>query len=104
MTALEQLKKLTGESDEELLSLLLENSADAILGFTNRKLLPLNLVKTQIKWALITYNRMGMEGESSRNEGAISQSFIEIPEEILSVLKNNRLARIGGKVYEKTQV
>lgn len=102
MTPLEELKKLTGESDEELLSLLLENAEDAVLGFTNRTKMPLNLVKTKIKWALIAYNRLGMEGESARNEADITQQFVEIPAEIQMVLINNRLAKVGGRVYEKT--
>lgn len=101
MTPVEELKKLTGESDEELLSLLLENAEDEILNFTGRKILPPQLVKTKIKWALIEYNRMGMEGEISRSEGGISQSFAEIPENILSILKMYRLVKVGGKTYEK---
>ena len=102
MTPVEELRKLTGESDEELLSLLLENAEDAILGFTNRTKLPSKLVKTKIKWALIAYNRLGMEGEASRNEADIAQQFVEVPSEIQTVLKNNRLGKVCGRVYEKT--
>ena len=43
MTPVEKLKKLTKESDEELLSLLLETAEDIILELTNRKTLPKKL-------------------------------------------------------------
>lgn len=102
MTPVEELKKLTGESDEELLSLLLDTAEDAVLNYTGREILPKRLVKTKIKWALIAYNRLGMEGEAARNEGEISQTFVDIPADILSVLKRYRLAKVGGKTYEKT--
>ena len=71
MNSLEMLKKLSGESDEELLSLLLEMAEDKILGYTNRTSLPNRLEVTKVRWALIAYNRMGMEGEASRSEGGI---------------------------------
>ena len=102
MDSLDMLKKLTGESDEELLSLLLDTAEDSILNYTNRTVLPPRLEVTKVRWANIAYNRQGMEGESSRSEGGISQSFVEIPTEILSILNSNRLARVGGKTYEKT--
>lgn len=103
MNSLEMLKKLSGESDEELLSLLLEMAEDKILGYTNRSSLPNRLEVTKVRWALIAYNRMGMEGEVSRSEGGISQAFVEIPEDIKSILNSNRLARVGGKIYEATK-
>ena len=36
MTEIEKLKKLTGESDEALLSLLLEEAESFVLSYTNR--------------------------------------------------------------------
>ena len=36
MTDIEMLKKITGESDEELLSLLLSQAEEKILAITNR--------------------------------------------------------------------
>ena len=58
MIQIEELKKLTGESDEELLSILLKMSEDTILALTNRKVLPESLVTTQTKLAVIAYNRL----------------------------------------------
>lgn len=101
MTPLEELKKHTKESDDELLSLLLETSEEIILELTNRSKFPDKLTKTKVKLAVIAYNRMGTEGETSRSEGGITSAFADLPEDILSVIKMNRLARVGGKVYEK---
>lgn len=101
MTPVEKLKKLTKESDEELLSLLLETAEDIILELTNRKTLPERLTSIKIKLAVIAYNRMGTEGETLRSEGGISSAFSDLPEDILKAIKNNRLARVGGKIYEK---
>ncbi len=102
MTPVEKLKKLTKESDDELLSLLLETAEDIILELTNRKTLPKKLEGIKVKLAVIAYNRMGTEGETSRSEGGISSAFSDLPEDILRAIKSSRLARVGGKAYEKT--
>ena len=100
MTQIEELKKLTGESDEELLSILLKMSEDTILALTNRKVLPESLVTTQTKLAVIAYNRLGTEGETSRSEGGISSAFSDMPEDILKSIKSKRLGKVGGRIYE----
>lgn len=97
------LKKMTGESDEELLSLLLMMAEEKLLELTNRtKMIP-KLKSAKRNWALIAYNRLGMEGESSRSQGGITSAFIEIPKEIEEAIRANRLVRVGGKVHEKTE-
>lgn len=100
MIQIEELKKLTGESDEELLSILLKMSEDTILALTNRKVLPESLVTTQTKLAVIAYNRLGTEGETSRSEGGISSAFSDMPEDILKSIKSKRLGKVGGRIYE----
>lgn len=100
MTEIEKLKKLTGESDEELLSLLLDDAEEFVLAQTNRtKLIP-QLQKPVRDLAVIAYNRRGTEGESSRSEGGESYSFNDAPKQIYDTIKQFRLARVGGKVYE----
>lgn len=101
MTQLEQLKKLTGESDEELLSILLEMSGDVILGLTNRTEVPEVLAGTQVKMAVIAYNRLGTEGETSRSEGGISSAFSDMPDDVLKAIKSKRLGKVGGRAYEQ---
>jgi hypothetical protein len=100
MEDVEKLKKLTGESDGELLSLLLEDAKDFVLSYTNRTELPPTLQKTVRDLAVIALNRMGTEGESSRSEGGESYSFEAAPKHIFGVLDRYRLVRIGGKAYE----
>ena len=100
MEDVEKLKKLTGESDGELLSLLLEDAKDFVLAYTNRTELPTALQKTVRDLAVIALNRMGTEGEASRSEGGESYSFEDAPKQIYSVLDRWRLARVGGRTYE----
>lgn len=101
MTDLEMLKKLTGESDDELLNLLLEMSQEKVLALTNRTKVIYPLKPAIRDWAVVAYNRMGMQGETSRSEGGISSSFAEIPKDIADSIKKYRLGRIGGHAYEK---
>lgn len=101
MTELEKLKKLTGESDEELLSLLLEDAELFVLTYTNRTELPEALEKTVRDLAVIALNRMGTEGESSRSEAGESYSFDNAPKNIYDAMNRYRLARVTGYALEK---
>lgn len=101
MTELEKLKKLTGESDEELLSLLLEDAELFVLTYTNRTELPEALEKTVRDLAVIALNRMGTEGESSRSEAGESYSFDNAPKNIYDAMNRYRLARVAGYALEK---
>lgn len=103
MTDIEKLKKLTGESDEELLSLLLEEAEAFVLSYTNRTKIVTGLEKAVRDLAVIALNRMGTEGESGRSEAGESYSFDNAPKRIYDVLNRYRLARVGGHAYEKKQ-
>lgn len=100
MANMDELKKMTGESDEELLSILNKMSEDTILALTNRRVLPKSLESVRTKMAVIAYNRLGTEGETSRSEGGISSAFADMPEDILKAIKSKRLGKVGGRVYE----
>lgn len=100
MTEVEILKKLTGESDEELLSLLLDDAEAYILSYTGRTRLPEPLERTKRELAVIFLNRMGTEGESGRSEGGESYSFDSAPKSVYDILDRYRLARVGGRVHE----
>lgn len=100
MDNIDKLKLLTGERDESLLSLLLEEAEDHVLSYTGRTKLVPSLQKTVRDLAVIAYNRMGTEGESGRSGGGESYSFDSAPKQIYDVLDRYRLARIGGKTYE----
>lgn len=100
MNELEKLKLLTGESDENLLSLLLSDAEEFVLGYTNRTEILQPLKKTVRDLAVIAYNRRGTEGETGRSEGGESYSFDAAPKHIYDILDRYRLLRIGGKTYE----
>lgn len=100
MSNLEKLKLLTGESDEELLSLLLEDAKEYVLEYTGRTVMVPGLEKTVRDLAVIAYNRRGTEGESSRSGGGESYSFDSDPKQIYDVLDRYRLVKIGGRTYE----
>lgn len=103
MSNLEKLKILTGESDSELLSLLLEDAESFVLEYTNRTKLVSGLERTVKDLAVIAYNRMGTEGETGRSEGGESYSFSEAPKHIYDVLNRYRLGRCGGYAHEAKQ-
>ena len=100
MTDIEKLKKLTGESDDILLSLLLEEATAFVLSYTGRTKIATGLEKAVRDLAVIALNRMGTEGEASRSGGGESYSFDNAPKHIYDTLDRYRLARIGGKTYE----
>lgn len=103
MTDIEKLKKLTGESDEELLSLLLEEAESFVLSYTNRTKIVTGLEKAVRDLAVIALNRMGTEGESGRSEAGESYSFDNAPKQIYDVLNRYRVARCGGYAHEAKQ-
>ena len=94
---LERLKKrIPDAKDETLLLELLEAAGDAICAYTGRAEVPAPLESVQVVLAAVSFNRMGMEGEISRNEGGISRSIEPLPEDIRRQLNPWRLARTVG--------
>ena len=76
------------ECDMELVETCLSMAQDAVLDYIQRDELPKAAESVVIKLAVIYYNRLGNEGESSRTEGGISQSFItDIPKDIQRQLR-----------------
>ena len=100
MTELEKLKKLTGEKDDELLQVLLEDATAWVLAYTNRTRLVSGLDKTVRDLAVIALNRMGAEGEAARTGSGESYTFEDAPKQVYDVLNRYRLARVGGVAHE----
>ena len=100
MTDIDKLKKLTGEGDEVLISLLLEDATAFVLSYTGRTRIVTGLEKAVRDLAVIALNRMGTEGETSRSGGGESYSFDSAPKHIYDTLDRYRLARIVGRTYE----
>lgn len=68
-----------------------------VLDYTNRDALTGTMEDYVYELAVIALNRDGNEGESSRSEGGVSQSFIEgIPRDIKSGLNRYRLGSLGS--------
>lgn len=96
---MEQLSKLklklgvplADVSQDDLLSLYLEDAKDTILELAHLEELPQSLLSTQIELAIIYYNKEGIEGQTSHSEGGVSRSFEEgIPESIMKKIRANR--------------
>lgn len=108
MTNLEKLKTRLGVSlldttKDDLLNLLLEDAAASIMDFCNRELLPSTMEPLQRDLAIVYYNRMGTEGESSRSEGGVSVSYeTAIPDQIQKRLKAFRLLKLTGVANSET--
>ena len=100
MTELEKLKKLTGEKDDELLQILMEDATAWVLAYTNRTRLVSGLDKTVRDLAVIALNRIGTEGEAARTGSGESYTFNDAPKQIYDVLNRYRLARVGGVAHE----
>ena len=100
MTELEKLKKLTGEKDEELLQVLMEDATAWVLAYTNRTRLVSGLDKTVRDLAVIALNRIGTEGEAARTGAGESYTFDDAPRQVYDVLNRYRLARVGGVAHE----
>ena len=60
---IKKLKILTGEKNEDLLSVLLDEAEAFVLSYTNRTQLRTGLEKAVRDLAVIALNRMGTEGE-----------------------------------------
>lgn len=81
------------ESDRALLEDLLADAGMAICAFTRRDSVPAQLEGAQIQLAAVMFNRMGMEGESSHDEGGVSRRAEAMPEDIACQLRPWRLAK-----------
>ena len=107
MEELEKLKlrldiDLSDTSKDVLLNQVLVDAQAEILDYCNRDTLLEKLNPLVRELAIIYYNRMGSEGESSRSEGNISVSYVnDMPENIKARLKAYRSLKLARMVqYE----
>lgn len=81
--------------DETRASNLIEDAVVLILDYTNQDEMQNSMWLYARQLATISYNRESTEGESSRSEGGISQSFVEdIPLNIQRGLNRYRLGKV----------
>lgn len=96
MTPEEKFKEVTGETDDEKVSLFLSLAESKVLEVTNRPELIDDLKQATVDLAIALYNRNGDEGESSHSEGGVNHTYIS-PEEILKSAKNYYLSPIARR-------
>ena len=86
MAQLEKLKirlEIKDTTQDELFNMVLEDAETEILDYCNRDVLLPRMLGLQRELAIVYYNRLGSEGESSRSEGGVSVSYsTDIPENI----------------------
>ncbi len=93
LSRLRRRLSLDGESQDELLQDLLADANALMLTYMNRTELPEALCGVQCQLAAVLYNRLGMEGERTRNEGGVSITVDALPEDIRAQLMPYRLLR-----------
>lgn len=88
---IDKLKVRLNEEDTAILEQLLEDAETEILDYCNRDVLLPRMLGLQRELAIVYYNRLGSEGESSRSEGGVSVSYsTDIPENIKRRLNSYR--------------
>lgn len=89
---LDNLRGLLGQHcccEDNTLNALLETATDTILDYIGREELPSRLESVVVQYAVILYNQMGAEGETSRSQGGVSQSYLnDLPPAMLRRLQN----------------
>ncbi len=74
---------------------LIEDAVIMVLDYTSRDVMVDAMWLYARQLAIIAFNREGNEGESSRSEGGVSQSFIDdIPQSIKHSLNRYRVGKV----------
>ena len=92
MTVEEKFKKLTGETDESLVSLFLSKAEIKVLEKTNR----VEMIAELESFKLDLAERDGESGSSSHSEGGVSRSY-RSEDEILSGIDKYRLSAVARR-------
>ena len=102
LTKLQQL--IEGSPGTALLGQLIDDAEAWALAYTGRTYIPDRLMLNTIgDLAVIAYNRLGTEGETSRTEGGERYDFETAPARVTSILNRYRLARVGGSYHETAE-
>lgn len=101
MTTLEKIKIALGilagdETQDPTLSLLLADTEADLMMWTNRSVLPLTLEPTLRQLAIMRYNKVGIEGQTSHSEGGVSRSFDDLPLSIRQSISRHVLVKVVG--------
>ena len=95
LTVLKRRLSLNADQDA-LLSDLLSDAEMYVTAYTGRAAIPATLDGTVVELAAMQYARLGLQGESSHQEGGVSITVDSLPDSIRQVLNRHRLARVVG--------
>lgn len=88
-------RRLNLQSDDTLVVDLWEEAKQDVLNYCNRKKVTKEMQPSVLKLAVVYFNRIGSEGESSRGEGGISRTFeTGIPTDIKQSLAPFRVGKM----------
>ncbi|GHV97892.1 hypothetical protein lacNasYZ03_11680 [Lactobacillus nasalidis] len=89
------LSKRLGTDDTDLLSDMYDDALAQVLDYTNRTKLVGNMGVYVKQLVIVMFNRQGTEGDSSRSEGGVSESYeIGLPSDIKQALMRYRTAKV----------
>jgi hypothetical protein len=97
MQTIDKLKiqlEISDDSKDSILGLLLDDVEIDLLTWTNRSELPAVLEPSQRQIAVIRYNMLGIEGQTSHSEGGVSRSFEELPGSVRKTISQYRKAKV----------
>lgn len=86
-------RRIPGARDDALLEDLIADAGRMICAYTQRPAVPQALEAAQLELAVMLFNRMGMEGESSHGEGSVTRTVDSLPEHLRRQLNPWRLAK-----------
>ncbi|MCH4169410.1 MAG: phage head-tail connector protein [Streptococcaceae bacterium] len=90
---LERKLSITDETEKQILTDDLNDALSDVLDYCNRDLLVGNMINSVKDLYIVRYNQEGNEGETSRSEGGVSQTFeTGIPKKIRIKLNRYRVA------------
>ena len=101
----EAIKRLENDLliDEVKAEGLIEDAAEIVLSYTNRGEMEKGMWIYARQLATIAYNMEGNEGEASRSEGGVSQTFVtDIPVNIQRGLNRYRVGKVVSYYATKT--
>lgn len=76
---------------DELYQALLEEAGETIKDLTHLDEVPTSLASTQVEIAIISVNKLGIEGQVSHQEGGVNRNYVnDLPRPILRRIRAHR--------------
>ena len=96
---LDKLKRrlgITGAEKDPLLNDLIADASAFVCSYTGRTDIPVLLEAAVVWLAAADYNQLGLEGEKSHSEGAVSHMIDMFPPRLRQQLNMYRVAKVGS--------